>query len=337
MKRGLKILFGLCVVWSLYWAVAAWGLRQSVAAWFEEQAARGWQVEVKEITAGDGLGGYPWRHVTQITQPALADPGTGAAWRADWLELQSPAIWPGHQSLRFADGDQRLSYYDQTAVITTQGLQADLFLAPGLALELEELGLTSGSWRIGDDAEATLSADDLSLRMVQGSVAESYEISAEARAFRPGKALRRLLRAAPKLPQAFETLSLAMDVTFDKAWDLSVLEHRRPQPRQIDLALLEAHWGEMRLKMSGALEVDEAGIPTGEVALQVEAWAEFLALAEDSGLLSPTLREQASRVVAVMARASGNPEDLDITLGFRNGNITIGPIPLGPAPRLIIR
>ena len=42
MKRGLKILLGLCVIWGLYWAVAAWGLRQSVQGWFQMQATRGW-------------------------------------------------------------------------------------------------------------------------------------------------------------------------------------------------------------------------------------------------------------------------------------------------------
>lgn len=337
MKRGLKILLGLCVIWGLYWAVAAWGLRQSVQGWFQMQATRGWQVEVGDIAPAGTLGGFPWRHVTRIDRPTLADPGTGAAWRTDWLELQSPAIWPGRQSLRFSDGDQRLSYYDQTAVITTEGLQADLFLAPGLALELEELGLTSGAWSIGDGQNSVLSAGDLNLRVVQSDPAENYQITAEAHAFRPGTDLRRLLRAAPELPQTFETLTLVADVTFDTVWDRNALEQRRPQPRMIDIDLLEAKWGDMRIKSAGTLEVDAAGIPTGELALQVEAWAEFLEMAEDTGLMSATAREQASRVIAVLARASGNPEDLDITLGFRNGYITIGPIPLGPAPRLILR
>lgn len=337
MKRGVKVLLGLCVIWVLYWAVAAWGLRQSVANWFETQAARGWQVEVGGIAPRGALGGFPWRHVTRIEAPTLADPGTGAAWRADWLELHSPAIWPGRQSLRFADGDQRLSYFDQTAVIGTEGLRADLFLAPGLALELEELGLSSGAWRIGDGETITLSAEDLDLRMVQGAEPEAYRIDMQARAFRPGLRLRRLLRAAPELPQTFDTLTLQADVTFDTAWNRSALEDRRPQPRRIDLDRLEARWGQMRLKSAGTLDVDASGVPTGELALQVEAWAEFLDMAVDTGFITPGARDQTARVVAILARASGNPEDLDITLGFRGGYITIGPIPLGPAPRLIIR
>jgi len=337
MKRLLKILVGLSVVWTLYWGVAAWGLRQSVAGWFQAQAERGWQVELGEISAAGRFGGFPLQHRTRVERPTLADPRSGAAWRADWLELESLAIWPGRQSLRFADGDQRLSYYDQTAVIRTQDLQADLALAPGLALELEALSLTAGAWQIGDGSSPSLGAQDLELRMVQAAVPQAYRISAAAHAFRPGSELRRLLRAAPELPQTFETLTLQADVTFDAPWDRSALERRRPQPRRIDLQLLDARWGDMRLKSAGQLEIDDRGIPTGELALQVEAWAAFLDMAVDTGLLSVTAREQAGRVVGMLARASGNPEDLDITLGFRGGYITIGPIPLGPAPRLIIR
>ncbi|OIQ33522.1 MAG: hypothetical protein BM562_00350 [Alphaproteobacteria bacterium MedPE-SWcel] len=337
MKRGLKILVGTALVWTLYWVVAGWGLRQNVAAWFDAQAQLGWQVETRSIAPAAPLGGFPTHHRTRITAPALVDPATGAAWRADWLDIESPAIWPGRQVLRFADGQQRLSYFDRTAVITTEGLQAKLTLAPGLALEVEDMGLTAAAWSIGDGQTPTLGAADLSLRMVRQQSSQTYRITAEARDFRPGAELRRLLRSAPDLPQTFEVLTLAADVEFDTPWSRSALETRRPQPRRIDLERMELRWGEMRIKSTGQLDVDEAGIPTGALALQVEAWAAFLDLAVDTGLLSPGARNQASRVVAMLARASGNPEDLDITLGFRGGYITIGPIPLGPAPRLILR
>lgn len=78
----------------------------------------------------------------------LADPGTGTAWRADWLVLDSPALWPGALTLSFPQTPQRLSYLDRTAAITAQGLQAGLRLAPGTALTLEALELTAGPWQV---------------------------------------------------------------------------------------------------------------------------------------------------------------------------------------------
>ena len=112
--RLAKLLIAALMVWSLYWAAAAWGLRSSIAAWFAEQERRGWQAEFSALETS----GYPIRHLTRISRPALADPGTGTAWRADWLDLASPAVWPGKLDLHFPASAQRLSYFDQTAVIT---------------------------------------------------------------------------------------------------------------------------------------------------------------------------------------------------------------------------
>ncbi|WP_420003559.1 DUF2125 domain-containing protein [Arenibacterium sp. LLYu02] len=335
--RGLvRGLIGLLVLWVLYWALAAWGLRQSLESWFAAQEARGWQVETGEIAFEAPMGGFPLQHRTRVTLPMLADPASGVAWRADWLSFESPAIWPGHQTLRFADGEQRLSWYDRTAVIGTEGLTAALSLAPGLALEVEEMSLTSGPWQIGNEARVALSAEDLELRMSQGAEPELYAIRAEAKAFRPGEELRRQMRSAPELPQTFSALTLEAEVRFDRAWDRQALEERRPQPRHINLNRMEAHWGAMRILSTGALDVDEAGIPTGEIALQVEDWQAFLDVAMDTGALQPGARDQMARVIGLLARAKGNPEDLDITLSFRDGAIWIGPLPLGKAPRLIL-
>ena len=105
--RLAKLVIAALLLWSLYWAAAAWGLRTGIAAWFSEQQRQGWQAEY----AGLETSGYPATHLTRISRPALADPGTGTAWRADWLELESPAIWPGQLTLRFPASPQRLSYF----------------------------------------------------------------------------------------------------------------------------------------------------------------------------------------------------------------------------------
>ena len=90
VKIVLGLVVGLVLAWSLWWWIAGFGVRTGVAAWFEDQRARGWQAEY----AGIATSGYPARHSTRLDQPALADPATGVAWRADWLTLDSPAARP---------------------------------------------------------------------------------------------------------------------------------------------------------------------------------------------------------------------------------------------------
>lgn len=331
--RLAKLLIAVFLLWSLYWAAAAWGLKNGIAAWFDTQANRGWQAEYADLATQ----GYPFRHQTRVNHPALADPRTGTAWRADWLKLDSPAAWPGQLELQFPATPQRLSYFDQTAVITAAGLQASLHLAPGVALELEEMALVSGGWQISRSGSTVLSGEALDLRMVQQERPEAYRISGDAKAFAPRAAWRRLLAASAPLPEQFDTLTLDLTIAFDTPWDRTALEQRRPQPRSIDLKLAEARWGELRLKATGALAVDENGLPEGEISLQAENWRGLVLMAERSGALAPGLRGMVERVLGLLAQASGNPRNLDITLGFADGYVTLGPLPLGHAPRLIIR
>ena len=333
MLRLMKVLLTIILLWSIYWFAAGWGLQAGLSAWFTEQQRQGWQAEYSSISSE----GFPIRHITRIDHPTLADPGTGTAWRADWLEVDSPAIWPGRQTLRVAPTPQRFSYFDQTVVVQAQDMQAELHLAPGLALTLEKLALTSGPWSTNDGSHVTMGASSLQLAMTQTEDPEHYQLVVTADDFAPGNEIRKTLAKTGTLPQSFETLALNMEVTFDAPWDRTALELRRPQPRQIELKLADAHWGALRLKASGSLNVDESGFPTGVVALKIENWRQMLGMAEGSGVLATNARDGVERVLAMLAGLAGNPHDLDTQLKFRNGKIALGPIPLGPTPRLILR
>ncbi|WP_171176094.1 DUF2125 domain-containing protein [Ruegeria sp. HKCCD8929] len=333
MGRLVRILIFIALAWSGYWYVAGYGLRSAIVAWFSAQEARGWQADYAEIATS----GYPARHQTRLTSPALADPSSGTAWQAEWLELDSPAIWPGRQTMRFAETPQRLSYLDQTAIVSARDMQAELHLQPGVALALERMALTSGPWSISREGEALASAGDLTLLMEQTETPETYRIDLEAAAFSPGEDLRRLMRSSTALPRNFQTLKADMTVRFDKRWDRSALEERRPQPVRVDLALAEMKWGELRLFATGKLDVDTQGIPTGEVALKAENWREMLAMAHAAGALPDQAIDPATRVLNLLAGLGGNPNALDVQLNFRDGFVALGPIPLGPAPRLILR
>ncbi|WP_209120850.1 DUF2125 domain-containing protein [Parasedimentitalea maritima] len=333
MLRLVKVLLGASLLWSLYWFAAGWGLRNSISTWFAEQQRQGWQAEYSSL----GSDGFPTHHTTRITSPTLADPGTGTAWRADWLEVDSPAIWPGRQTLRFAPTPQRLSYFDQTAVIETANMQAQLHLEPGLALTLEAFALSSDHWRISTDDGSLVDATSMQLGMVRTSSPLTYRVDFVATEFTPGPNLRHLFAATDALPSSFETLGLDMEVTFDTSWNRSALELRRPQPRHINLKLADAHWGALRLKATGELQVDERGSPTGVIALKIEHWREMLSMAEQAGALPASARDGIERVLALFSGFGGNSGDLDTQLTIRDGYVSLGPIPIGTAPRLILR
>ncbi|SHI88451.1 hypothetical protein SAMN05444404_0914 [Ruegeria lacuscaerulensis ITI-1157] len=336
MRRLTKVLIFLAIGWSAYWAIAGYGLRSAITGWFDRQQALGWQADFSDVR----MAGYPLRHRTRLNNPALADPVNGTAWSADWIEFESPAVWPGRQVLRFADTPQRLSYFDQTATIRAENMQAELHLRPGIALELEKMALTAGPWsivRAGTDIAAGGALDLVMALAETPDTPETYDIRFSSEAFTPGSELRALMRTATSLPQAFGTLEMDMTVTFDKVWNRSALEQARPQPRVIDLHLAEVTWGELRLFAAGKLDVDASGVPTGEVAIKAENWRDMIAMANAAGALPDQAVDPVTRALNLLAGLGGNPDALDLQLNFRDGFVALGPLPLGPAPRLILR
>ncbi|MCE8008491.1 DUF2125 domain-containing protein [Aestuariivita sp.] len=334
MLRLLKAVLIGALVWSIYWAGAGWMMQSGVARWFAAQEARGWQADYADLS----LGGFPARHVTRITAPALADPATGAAWRAEALEIDSRAIWPGHVTVGLGDAPQLWSYFDETWRVTTSGLTADLRLTPGLALTVEDLSLRSGAWSVVAEDGVLARAETLVLSKTQQSDGPAtYRMIARAEAFAPGARLREIARSSRTLPEAFETLEIDATVTYDNPWDRSALEIARPQPKRVDLRLAEAEWGALRLAAAGDFVVDDQGIPEGTITIKAENWREMLDMAEAAGVLPPEARRPAERTLALFEGLSGNPNALDLQLNLRGGFVALGPIPLGPAPRLILR
>lgn len=333
MRGLIRLIVVLAVLWSAWWLVSAYGLRHSLAGWFDTQRELGWQADYAEIQTS----GYPFRHITRLELPALADPATGTAWRADWISFDSPAAWPGRQTLRFADTPQTLSYLDRTDTVVAQALTADLDLRPGLALQLRQMALTAGPWAVASTDGSVLQAQSLIIDMQQAEDPSVYNLIIAADSFSPSENMRRLSQTAQALPATFETLTLEMQVRFDRPWDRRALEESRPQPQEIILSLADAQWGALRLQAAGRVTVDAEGVPDGSITIKADNWREMLAIAQATGRMPESALEPANRVLGLLAGLGGNPNALDVKLNLRDGFVALGPVPVGPAPRLILR
>jgi hypothetical protein len=52
------------------------------------------------------------------------------------------------------------------------------------------------------------------------------------------------------------------------------------------------------------------------------------------GLVQPEVAPTVERMMETMAASSGDPQVLDLPLKFSSGRMSLGPLPLGPAPRM---
>ena len=332
--RLIRVLVGLAVLWCLVWGGTAFVLRQAITGWFDARIAEGWQADYAEISTG----GFPLRHVTTLQGPALADPETGRAWSADWISFDSPAIWPGRQSLHFPATPQYISYFDNTQVLTAAGMVADLDLQAGLALELRAMGLGADGWSLAQGETLLASGSGLAMGMTQDeTVPETYAIQLDIPDFAPGPRLRGWMGSAESLPDTFGALQMDMGVRFDRPWDRRALDERRPQPQRIDLRLAEVAWGPLRISAAGGFDVDAEGVPEGTISIRAENWREMLRMAQAAGALPEQAVQTAERALGFLAGLGGNSEALEVQLNVTNGVVALGPLPLGPAPRLILR
>ena len=336
----MRTIFGLIrlalvagLFWSGLWLAGAELARGAITAWLAERRAEGWLAEAEPVK----VTGYPARFELRLEVLDLADPDTGLAWAAPGLRLTSDAWDPLDLHLDWPT-DQVIATPEGRVAFTTAGMGARLALAPDPALtlraaafELQEGALAStAGWR-ARLAEARLSAGRIEDR------ADRLALSFTAAEAEPSAPLLALLDPRGRLPRMIDRLEIEADVDFDAPWDIHAIDRRRPQPTRIDLSRLAARWGQLELMAAGDLAVDAEGRATGTLQLRAVNWREMLALGQDTGLIPPDLASTLETALALLAAATGRPETLEVPLIFTGGEMFLGPVPLGPAPRFGLR
>ncbi len=332
----MRVLIWLLVlgaaIWSGYWFVATTGIDRGLEAWLSDRGAEGWQAEATVATTG-----FPTAFETAITDIALADPDTGLAWSAPELRLSAKAWAPASVEATLP-GTQTLSTPFERIDISGQDMVVSLRLQPGPDLALIASDARMNDVTLSSNAGWTASLGSGVLGTQQSETDPlTHDITFDTRDFRPSAETRQRLDPTGALPELFEELTIRARVSFDAPWDRRAIEDRRPQITAVDLGGIRARWGPMELQAAGELAVDDAGVPEGRITVRAVNWREMLAIGQATGLVPEALAPTIERGLEVLAGLRGNPETIDAPLGFQNGFVSFGPIPLGPAPRLTIR
>ena len=333
MVRVVVITLSFFCLWMIWWAFGQFGYQKGLEAWIDARRSDGWAADVASLETR----GFPSRFDTTLTEVQLADPATGIAWAAPFVQFLSLAYKP-HQVIAVLPDQHKFSTPLQTMTISHTDAKASLFLQPSTSLGLDRArfvvdDLTIGS-NLGWDVtlrEGRFAAEDM------GEPDNTYRIGTEVLDLSPSQGVRDLLDPAGILPVAITSLNLDATLGFDRPWDRYALEDARPQVRTLTLADLSARWGDVTFRAAGDLSVDESGIPDGRITIKAVEWRQILSMAVNAGILPEAFVLTAERGFGLLATLSGNPNTLDLPLGFSEGRMSLGPIPLGPAPLIIIR
>jgi hypothetical protein len=333
MRRLLVILAVLAALFTAYWVTVARGVESGINAWLAARANEGWVAEAATVRTS----GFPGRFQTVMTDVTLADPRTGVVWTAPRFTLEAAAFQPNRITARWPDTQTIASPWERIDVAAGR-FDASIAFVPGTRLEvraieanLADVALTS---TLGWETQFRVGA--LSATSPQAG-SGAYAVRFEASDIVLPDALRGTLDPARILPDVIEGMVVTADVAFDAAWDRFALEVARPQVTALDLSDLTAQWGVIQVRAAGQVVVDADGVPDGRITVKVTNWRDLLQVAGNAGLIPPPLMPTVERAFEILAGLSGPRDTLDVPLTFAGGIVSFGPLPLGPAPRIVIR
>lgn len=333
MRRLIVAILVVALGWMVWWAIGSTAHEKGLAAWIDARRAEGWAADVGTLDTA----GFPNRFDTTLTDLRLADPATGVAWEAPFLQLLSLAYRPTEVIVAFPP-EHRLSTPLQTLTFRQEQARGSVFLDPKPSLPLNRATIVIDALTLSSSADWQVSLDQARFATERVPAREhAHRVGAEFVELNLPDAMRSTLDPAGLLPETIAKLHLDADLGFTAPWDRAAIETARPQITDIDLRDLSANWGDITFRAAGELKVDRAGWPTGQITLRAVEWRQLLDMALAAGLVPAESEDTLERALGFLAALSGPPNTIDAPLSFANGVILIGPVPIARAPRIVIR
>lgn len=320
MRRLIGLVLVLVVLYGGYWFVGARAVTATAQAALTEARASG-----QADAAGFALAGFPSRFDLTIDAPVARSADGAVEWSAALIQVFMLSYRPNKVIAWFAPR-QTLRLGRQTFDLTVTDMRASAAVGLSTDLPLADVTLVGTAPRLVAADGAALAAREMRAAL-RGAGEARYDLGVE---------VLDLDLPAPALPQGMparlQRLYLDARVTLSAPLD----RHARlgpPQVTAIELNLAEIVWGGMVLRADGAVSITASDQPEGRILIRATEWQQMLDLAAGAGLVAPKLLPTVQAMAAQMALSPGG-DVLELPLVFANGRMSLGPLPLGPAPSL---
>jgi hypothetical protein len=333
MRKLIWATLLLAAAWAGWWLVGSTAKERALLAWLAERRAAGWIAETESLN----VRGFPSRFDTRITGLELADPGASWAWSAPEFEILALsyrpnrfiAVWPHSQVWSGPSGSVRITSEDMrgsVAFVPSTALALD-----SLTVDIRDLALQGSGWSAALDSAlfATRRAMD------EPPEEHAHDLALTIRNLEMPPFWKAVVNRAGNLPDVFSDAALEVTLRYDRDWDRLAVEEGAPLLQSFRLDKLRLVWGDLQLDVLGDVTIDARGFFEGELQLRAKNWQDILQVFEDAGSLTPEMAGLLRQGLGVLAMLSGDPRTLNAPLAFHDGEASLGPIPIGPAPRLI--
>ncbi|MDF2235178.1 DUF2125 domain-containing protein [Albimonas sp. CAU 1670] len=337
MGRWFGIIMGALLLafaaWSGWWYVGSTAQQEAVTGWLADRRADGWQAEADVSVAG-----FPNRFDMTAEGLRLSDPEAGWAWAAPTFRTYMLSYQP-HKVIAEWPGVHRIAVPGETVEVEARQLRASAAFVPDTRLELtrgilemHDLELRSGlGWTAGiTDGQLSVRASE-----EERGRENAYDGVLDVKGLLPPDAWRAALgkRLAKELPERMEEAKIVATAVFRRPLDRLAVEAGSLRPETVWLRPSVVTWGPLSIRGSGRLEVDAAGVPEGTIDLAVSNWKRVLEAAVAAGAVPQDLAGALEAGLRLMSNLTSDGKGLEAPLRFAGGDMFLGPIPLGPAPR----
>lgn len=318
-RRYAIVVFVLAALYAGYWGAGAVALKRGVAAAVAQIEAEG------RGTVGDvALRGFPSRFDLTLSDVALTDGGMG--WQAPFVQLFALSYRPNHLIAVWPQ-DQSLTLGGQQISVRSDRMQANVDFGLSTTLPLDRIIHVTEAPRLSGPGWAA-AAPRLAASVLREGGAR-YRLGLDLPGLVTEGTLATALDPEDRLPAAIDWLRLDAHVTLDRPIDRT----SQPRPTALELSALSFRWGETNLEADGAITIDAAGVPDGRITLRARGWRDLIPLVVAQGMVKPEVAPTLIAALGKLEEASPTPGELSIPLDFSGGRMTLGPLPLGPAPR----
>lgn len=327
MRRLIWITLVLAGLYAGYWALASRGVLAAVRGEVARLEAAG-LAEVGEVT----LAGFPSRFDLTFRDAAVVDRSGFYGWSAPFFQVFALSYRPNHLIAVWPEA-QEVLVAGLPLSVTSEDMRASAVFA-GTGLALDHMALVGKTLTLTppEGPGLALAEARLASRTAPG-VDNGHDLGLALFRIAPDPALARALDPEGRLPAEIDWLRLDAVLAFDRPLDRAALAGGAPRLTGVELREASLRWGPLSLEGEGRLAPDTAGLLEGRVDLVARDWRELVRLATLAGLVRPEIAPTFEAALEQIDAADGDAQALRVPLTWKNGRTSLGPIPLGPAPR----
>ena len=314
-------------IWSAYWWYGAAIWKAEVESWLDSRR----NASMSASTGSISVRGFPNRFDLTLENIELADTAGGWIWSMPLFQIFTLSYSPDHFIFAFPE-TQDLATASGEVRIESDELMGSLVLGRGGMSEPLRTSLTArrmdveaaGRWACSlREPGIAVHADEEDPHVLRVA-AEIATLSGIAR----GESTDCI---GPSPVPPFEDIRMEATLTLAGPAGHALVAGRPQTPVRMDLHRAAAAWGEAELTAAGSLDVDRAGVLSGEVILSIRGWTAFLGQAAESGILPGPAIPILTRLAGAHA---GESRSLNVVLEFGDGVMRLESVPIAAAPRL---